>query len=327
MTPPLEPTSSEIAPERLASFAPLPAGPTTPADPTTAEQIRLGRLLFHEPRLSRNQDISCTSCHPLETWGVDRRKLSRGSDDREPPRNTLSVYNVGDYDMLLWDGRQDDLVDQAKEVMQSPQAMAATPERVEATLRSVEGYTQAFARAFPGQPQPVTFDNVARALAAFEATLFTRSRWDRFLEGDRAALSDDEKAGFNRFVDIGCITCHFGPDVGATMYQKAGLVKPWPDTKDRGRYEITRRDVDWMVFRVPSLRNVAETGPYFHDGSVSSLEEAVRMMGRHQLGKELPERDVSLITRWLRSLTGEIPRDDIELDEASRAILLERAAP
>jgi len=325
--PPLEPTSSEIAPERLASFAPLPAGPTTPADPTTAEQIRLGRLLFHEPRLSRNQDISCTSCHPLETWGVDRRKLSRGSDDREPPRNTLSVYNVGGYDMLLWDGRQDDLVDQAKEVMQSPRAMAATPERVEATLRSVEGYTQAFARAFPGQPQPVTFDNVARALAAFEATLFTRSRWDRFLEGDRAALSDDEKAGFNRFVDIGCITCHFGPDVGATMYQKAGLVKPWPDTKDRGRYEITRRDVDWMVFRVPSLRNVAETGPYFHDGSVSSLEEAVRMMGRHQLGKELPERDVSLITRWLRSLTGEIPRDDIELDEASRAILLERAAP
>ncbi|MDI3286630.1 cytochrome c peroxidase [Polyangium sp. 15x6] len=321
MAPRVDVASAEIIPERLTSFSPLPVESAIPPDPTSAAQIRLGRVLFHDPRLSKNQDISCASCHPLEAWGVDRRKLSRGSDNREPPRNTLSVYNVDGYFSLLWDGRQDNLVDQAKEVLRSPRAMAATPERVEATLRSSKGYTQAFAQAFPGPTQPVTFDNVARALAAFQATLYTRSRWDRFLEGDKAALSDEEKAGFNRFVEIGCITCHFGPNVGATMYQKAGLVKPWPDTKDRGRYEITRRDVDWMVFRVPSLRNVAQTGPYFHDGSVSSLEEAVKMMGRHQLGQELSSRDARLITRWLESLTGEIPRDAIELDEASRMLL------
>jgi len=312
---------ADIVSERLTSFAPLPAGPTVPPDPMSRAQIHLGRVLFYDPRLSKNHDISCASCHPLDTWGVDRRKLSRGSDNREPPRNTLSVYNVDGFFALLWDGRQDNLVEQAKEVLRSPRAMAATPEHVEATLRASEGYPAAFAQAFPGQAEPVTFDNIARALAAFEATLYTRSRWDRFLEGDRAALSDEEKAGFNRFVDIGCITCHFGPNVGATMYQKAGLVKPWPNTKDRGRYEITRRDVDWMVFRVPSLRNVAETGPYFHDGSISSLEEAVKVMGRHQLGQKLSDRDARLITRWLESLTGEIPRDAVELDEASRALL------
>ncbi|WP_437278375.1 cytochrome c peroxidase [Sorangium sp. So ce375] len=324
---PLSCAPSEIAPERLASFAPLLAEPVMPPDPTTAAQIRLGRMLFHEPRLSKNHDVACSSCHPLATWGVDRRKLSRGSEGREPPRNTLSVYNMAGYFALLWDGRKDNLVDQAKEVLLSPRAMAATPEGIEAALRSSEGYMQAFAEAFPDPPHTATFDKVARALAAFEKTLFTRSRWDRFLEGDRAALSDDEKAGFNVFVDTGCISCHFGPDIGATMYQKAGLVKPWPDTKDRGRYEITRRDVDWMVFRVPSLRNVAETGPYFHDGSVSSLEEAVRMMGRHQLGKEMDDREVRLIARWLGSLTGDIPRDDIELDAASRAIVMDRGAP
>ncbi|UQA62567.1 cytochrome c peroxidase [Polyangium aurulentum] len=327
VAPRLAIVSSEIAPERLTSFAPLPTERMPPPDAATAAQIRLGRLLFHDPRLSKNGNVSCTSCHPLETWGADRRKLSRGSDDQEPPRNTLSIYNLDGFFALLWDGRKDNLVDQAKEVLQSPRAMAATPGHVEATLRASEGYTHAFAQAFPDQPQPVTFDNVARSLAAFEATLFTRSRWDRFLEGDKTALSDEEKAGFNRFVEIGCITCHFGPNVGATMYQKAGLVKPWPDTKDRGRYEVTRRYIDWMVFRVPSLRNVAETGPYFHDGSVSSLEEAVKMMGRHQLGQELSDRDARLITRWLASLTGEIPQRDIELDEASRAIMLQRDAP
>ncbi|WP_437729778.1 cytochrome c peroxidase [Sorangium sp. So ce1335] len=318
---------SIIAPERLASFAPLPTGPARPLDPATAAQIRLGRMLFQDPRLSGHHDVACTSCHPLDTWGVDGRKLSRGSEGREPPRNTLSVYNIAGYFALLWDGRQTNLVDQAKEVLLSRNAMGATPEGIEAALRASSGYAQAFAEAFPDQPEAVTFHNVAQALAAFQATLFTRSRWDVFLEGDKTALSDEEKAGFNAFVDTGCVSCHFGPDIGATMYQKSGLVKPWPDSKDRGRYEITRRDVDWMVFRVPGLRNVARTGPYFHDGSVSSLEEAVRMMARHQLGKELGGEEVRLIVRWLGSLTGEIPRADVELDEASRAIVNGRAAP
>ncbi len=169
----------------------------------------------------------------------------------------------------------------------------------------------AFRAAFPDEPEPTTFQNASRAIASFEESLFTRGRWDQFLEGDKSVLTDEEKAGFNRFVEIGCVSCHFGSTVGATGFQKLGLVRAWPDTRDRGRYEITRRDADWMLFRVPSLRNVAVTGPYFHDGSVASLEEAIRMMARHQLGRELHAEDVSSIKSWLKTLTGAIPRDAI----------------
>jgi cytochrome c peroxidase len=290
--------------DRLASFAPLP-GVLSPAEPVTRARVELGRRLFADPRLSSSGDVACTSCHPLDRHGADGRKLSRGSQGREPPRNTPSIYNLSGVFALLWDGRKDNLVDQAKEVMVSRTAMAMTPELVAERLAAVPDYARRFATAFPGRSEPVSFDNTARALAAYQATLFSRGRWDRFLEGDRAALSDDEQAGFNRFVEVGCVTCHFGPNVGATMFQKVGLVKAWPDTRDRGRYEITRRDDDWMVFRVPPLRNVEKTAPYFHDGSVSDLGTAIRLMARHQLGKELDRDDVRLIRAWLSTLTGD----------------------
>jgi cytochrome c peroxidase len=301
--------SAIVTEEALASFAALPAHQPDAEDPAGRARIELGRALFHDPRLSKNGDISCASCHPLDRWGVDNQRLSRGSDGRETTRNTLSVYNTAGFFALLWDGRQTDLTEQAKEVLLLPRTMAMTKDRVPEVLRAIPAYVGAFQKAFPGEPEPVTFDNTARALAAFEATLVTRGRWDRFLEGDRAALTEQEKAGFNRFVELGCIACHFGPNVGATMFQKAGLVKPWPDTKDKGRQQITKREADFMVFRVPSLRNVTVTGPYFHDGSVASLDTAIRMMGRHQIGKELDDEDVSSIKSWLGCLTGEIPKD------------------
>jgi cytochrome c peroxidase len=300
--------SGVIDAERLASFAPL-VPPPPPADRLAEERIALGRTLFSDARLSKNANVSCATCHPLDAWGADGKRLSRGSDDREPPRNTLGIYNVGGFFTLLWDGRKDDLATQAREVLLSPRAMAATEEKLVETLRGIPSYGQAFARAFPGEGPPVSFDNVAKALAAYEATLVTRGRWDRFLEGDKGALTDQEKAGFNRFVDVGCIACHFGPNVGATMFQKVGLVKAWPNTKDRGRYEITKRDADWMVFRVPSLRNVAKTAPYFHDGSIASLSEAIRLMAHHQIGRDLDDEDVTLIAAWLESLTGDLPPD------------------
>lgn len=193
--------------------------------------------------------------------------------------------------------------------MLSPRTMATTPERLAPALEAVPAYADAFALAFPRDDKPVSFDNAARALAAYEDTLVTRGRWDRFLEGDRGALTDQEKAGFNRFVEVGCVACHFGSNVGATMFQKVGLVKAWPNTKDRGRYEITKRDADWMVFRVPPLRNVARTAPYFHDGSIASLPEAIRMMAHHQIGRDLDEEDVTLIAAWLGCLTGDLPPD------------------
>jgi cytochrome c peroxidase len=302
--------ASEIDTERLASFAPLRAAPAVQDRSANAVKIKLGRALFRDPKLSRDGDVACSSCHELERYGVDGKRRSRGTDHREPPRNTLSVYNTAGVFAYLWDGRMATLEDQVEEALLSDTAMSTTRERLEKTL-SASAYTAAFREAFPDDREPISVRNAQRAIAAFEESLFTPGRWDRFLEGDKSALSPEEKAGFNRFVDVGCISCHFGANVGATMFQKVGLVKAWPDTRDRGRYEITRREADWMVFKVPSLRNVAETAPYFHDGSIASLEEAVRMMARHQIGKELDREDVSLILAWLRCLTGDIPRDAI----------------
>ena len=296
-----------IEPDRLASFSPL-SGPPVLTSPVERARAELGKKLFADPRLSRQGDVACTSCHPLDRYGADGRKLSRGSDDREPPRNTPSIYNVAGFFALLWDGRKDDLVDQAKEVLLSERVMAAPSGKALASkVAAIPEYASRFAAAFRGDRHPVTFENIARALAAYEETLISRGRWDRFLEGDRAALTEEEKAGFNRFVEVGCVSCHFGPHIGANMFQKVGLVNAWPDSRDRGRFEITRRDADWMVFRVPTLRNVAVTAPYFHDGSVSDLNTVIEMMAWHQLGKRLDQRDVRLIRSWLVSLTGDPP--------------------
>ncbi|MEM9491876.1 MAG: cytochrome c peroxidase, partial [Myxococcota bacterium] len=168
-------------------------------------------------------------------------------------------------------------------------------------------YGEAFAQAFPNAEEPISVSNAGMAIAAFERKLVTPGRWDRFLAGETDALSDQEKRGFNLFVEVGCVTCHYGAYVGADSYKKLGLVKAWPDNRDRGRYELTMRDEDWMVFKVPSLRNVAETGPYFHDGSVGELDQAIRLMARHQLGKELSDDEVAAVAAWLGALTGELP--------------------
>ncbi len=302
-----EPEQGPIEPDRLASFAPLP-GPPRLDSPVDRARAELGKQLFADRRLSRGGDVACTSCHPLDRFGADGRKLSRGTENREPPRNTPSIYNVATFFALLWDGRKDNLVDQAKEVLLSPRVMAASSgKQLASKVAAIPEYASGFAAAFRGERPAVTFDNIARALAAYEETLVSRGRWDRFLEGDRDALTPEEKAGFNRFIEVGCVTCHFGPHIGANMFQKVGLVKAWPDSRDRGRFEITRRDADWMVFRVPTLRNVARTGPYFHDGSVSDLDTVIEMMAWHQLGKRLDEQDVRLIRVWLESLTGDPP--------------------
>ncbi|WP_437829685.1 cytochrome c peroxidase [Sorangium sp. So ce1153] len=305
----------QIDPERLASFNPLPALVTSSNNPLTDEKIQLGRMLFFDSRLSKNHDLSCNSCHPLDRYGADGTKVSIGHAHQSGRRNTPTVYNSAGFFSLMWDGRFDSVEDQANGPMMNPSEMAMTPVRLEATLRSIPEYVKAFGRAFPNDPWPVTVNNTAKALGAFERKLFTRGRWDLFLEGDPDALTSAEKEGFNTFVEVGCVTCHFGPHVGATMFQKLGLVRSWPDTMDRGVFEITKKQADFMVFRVPTLRNVAATAPYFHDGSVSSLQEAVRLMGKHQLGKDLNHTQVEQIVVWLKSLTGELPKEYITKPE------------
>ncbi len=197
--------------------------------------------------------------------------------------------------------------------MMNPVEMAMPNEkRIVDTLKSMPGYVDAFKKAYPSDADAVTLDNAAKAIGAFERKLLTPSRWDDFLKGDRNALHPDEIAGLRKFVETGCQTCHFGPGMGGGMFQKFGLVMPWRDERDLGRFELTKQDADRMVFKVPSLRNVEKTGPYFHDGSVKTLPEAVKLMGRHQLGKELSDADVNSIVTFLKSLTGPLPKDLIQ---------------
>jgi cytochrome c peroxidase len=224
-------------------------------------------------------------------------------------RNAPTVYNAAGSFVQFWDGRAPNVEEQAKGPLLNPTEMAfGDPEEVLRKLRSIAGYAPLFEKAFPNESGPMTFDNVGRAIGAFERGLVTTGRWDRYLAGEREALTRPEREGLRVFLNVGCMVCHTGQLLGGSMFEKVGVVEPWPNQSDRGRAAVTHATSDVMVFKVPTLRNVAETAPYFHDGSVARLEEAVRMMGRHQLGLELNDAEINAICTWLRSLTGEIPR-------------------
>ncbi len=301
---------AEIDDALLAAFKPaLPAVFENKDNPLTEDKITLGRALYYETRLSASNKISCNTCHHLDVDGADQRKSSIGHKDQEGKRNSPSVYNAAGHFVQFWDGRAKDVEEQAKGPILNPIEMAMQDEKsVVAELTRVKWYRDQFAKVFP-ESKAITIDNIAKAIAAFERKLSTPSRWDKFLNGDKSALTADEKAGFQKFVATGCTACHMGTYVGGSMYQKLGLVKPWTSDKDLGRFEHTKNEADKMFFKVPSLRNVEKTAPYFHDGSVATLEEAVRLMGRHQLGRELPDADIKSIVTFLKTLTGEIPKD------------------
>jgi cytochrome c peroxidase len=298
----------EVNPGALKLFRPLPAAVSSDANPITEAKAGLGRKLYHETRLSRNRDISCNTCHPLDRYGVDGALVSTGDRGRKGTRNAPTVYNAAGHFAQFWDGRAPDVEEQAKGPVLNPVEMAmGSGAQVEAVLKSIPEYADLFKRAFPGEQDPVTFSNLARAIGAFERRLITPSRWDRFLKGDPGALTDAEKAGFNKFVESGCAACHNGAYMGGNAFQKIGMVRPWPNTADLGREQVTKKDSDRFLFKVPSLRNVARTAPYFHDGSVATLDEAIRKMGTYQLGKNLTDADIGSIAAWLETLTGAIP--------------------
>lgn len=291
----------------------LPARIDSDKNPATPARIALGRTLFYDPRLSKDGATSCNSCHDLTRYGVDGKPVSTGFQGQKGGRNSPTVYHAAGHVLQFWDGRAADVEEQAKGPVLNPIEMAMPGgEAVAAKLRAIPGYRKMFAQAFPGSAEPVTFDNMALAIAVFERGLVTPSRWDRFLAGDRQAITGEEFRGHHEFMHGGCAQCHNGPYVGGGSLQKAGLRLPWPSTADTGRMEVTKVETDRMVFKVPSLRNVAQTGPYFHDGSVAELDTAVAMMARHQLGKELTQAQKKAILAWLGSLTGEIPKDYIK---------------
>jgi cytochrome c peroxidase len=285
-----------------------------PADyEITPAMIDLGRMLYYDKRLSKNHDVACNSCHQLDAYGVDGEPTSPGHRGQRGERNSPTVYNAALHIAQFWDGRAADVEEQAKGPVLNPVEMAsASEESVVAVLKSIPGYAPAFAAAFPDEVDPITYDNMARAIGAFERQLMTPGPLDLFIAGDVEALDEDERQGLATFVSVGCVSCHMGPAVGGTLYRKLGFVFPY-ETEDPGREKITGEEADRHVFKVPSLRNVARTAPYFHDGSIATLEEAVRLMGYHQLGQTLEPAQIEDIVVFLNSLTGEI--DEVYIAE------------
>ncbi len=287
-------------------FGTLATEATSAANPITEAKVDLGRMLYYDARLSKSQEISCNSCHQLDGFGVDGEPTSPGHKGQRGGRNSPTVYNAAFHLAQFWDGRAPDVEEQAKGPVLNPIEMAMPSEEATvALLKSIPGYAPLFAEAFPNQPDPITYDNMARAIGAFERKLVTPGRFDAFLAGDEGALSDTEVAGLELFMQAGCISCHVGPTVGGTLFQKLGLVKPYP-TKDTGRFEVTGNEADRFVFKVPSLRNVARTAPYFHDGSIATLDDAIRTMGQYQLGRSFTDAETASIRAFLGSLTGDV---------------------
>ncbi|MBV7434038.1 cytochrome-c peroxidase [Cardiobacteriaceae bacterium TAE3-ERU3] len=282
---------------------------------TTPALVELGRKLYFDPRLSASGNISCNTCHNLATYGVDNLAKSPGMDAQLGGRNSPTVLNAALNATQFWDGRAQDVEEQAGGPLLNPVEMAL-PDEATAVQRIAEvpGYHEAFKKVY-GEDADVTFKGITKAIGAYERTLITPSPFDAFLEGDVDALNGQQLRGLQAFINNGCVACHRGVNLGGEQFQKFGLVDGpyWKFTgaevHDEGRFEVTQSENDKFMFRVPGLRNVEHTYPYFHDGSVKSLHRAVSIMGMAQLGKELPDEEVDDIVAFLGSLTGELSDD------------------
>lgn len=301
-----------------ALFAPLPADAGTAQYPVTPERVRLGRMLFFESRIATDGIMSCAACHKPGMYFTDGLVKSIGNTGRPLPRNAPTVLNTALQFVQHYGGNRKTVEEQAQRALVSSLAYGnASYDAAMDRLKAIPGYAQAFAAAFPGQAQPVTAENFGLAVGAYERTLMTPAPFDRFLQGDTSALSTQARAGLKQFIETGCAGCHGGVVVGGQMYQKFGVVEPyWAATGsapiDAGRYLDTKDAADTFLFKVPQLRNVAVTGPYFHDGSAATLAQAVKVMGRVQLGRKLADAEVADIIAFLESLTGTLPASLLE---------------
>jgi len=293
-------------------FQPLPKDMATPESPITKERVDLGRMLFFDPRLTVDSNMSCASCHQPALYGTDALPTSIGVKQRLHPRNAPTNLNSA-LNIIHWRGDRESVEDQVIKALISP-ITSGQPDlkAVEDRLDRIPGYAPLFKAAFADDANPMTAQNVAKAIGSYERTLATPSPFDTYLNGQSDALSSTARTGLKKFINTGCVMCHGGVGVGGGMYQKFGVVEDyWLATGstniDKGRIDVTKDPADLYVFRVPSLRNVAMTAPYFHDGSVSTLPEAVRVMARVQLGITLSDADTGDIVAFLESLTGDLP--------------------
>ncbi len=297
-----------------ALFQPIPeTAPTIEGVPMTAEMIALGKALFFDPRLSESHNISCNTCHQIGLGGVDMLPTSIGHKWQRGGRNAPTVLNAVFNTAQFWDGRAADLGEQAVGPIQNPIEMAISHEHAVVMLNGIPGYKPMFAAAFPADQGPVSISHVGTAIAAFEATLLTpNAPFDQYLRGDDSALSSGQKNGLKLFIDKGCAACHNGINVGGGMYAPFGVVeRPGADflpPADKGRFQVTRTTSDEYVFKVPTLRNIELTPPYFHSGKSWDLKQAVGVMAESQLGQSLTDAEVAAIESFLLTLTGEQPQ-------------------
>ncbi|NID04872.1 cytochrome-c peroxidase [Luteibacter jiangsuensis] len=294
-------------------FKPIPATPPAlPGNPASPAKVALGKALYFDPRLSESHAISCNSCHMVGMGGVDLQETSLGHRWQHGGRNAPTVYNAVFDTAQFWDGRAKDLEQQAGGPLVNPVEMDTTEGHVIEQLKGIPGYQTLFAQAFPTEKEPMTFDNVRRAIAVFEATLITPGApFDHYLQGNDKALDAAQKEGLSLFITKGCVGCHSGINMGGDRYAPFGVVeKPGSQIlppNDKGRFAVTKTVSDEYVFRVPPLRNIALTAPYFHSGKVWDLRQAIAIMGSSQLGQTLTDDEVGKIEAFLGTLTGPQP--------------------
>lgn len=282
-------------------FEPLPAAIID--EKKNAALIALGKKLYLDPKLSVNDTISCNSCHQLNNFGVDSQPTSPGHEGKRGGRNSPTTFNAALHIAQFWDGRAKDVEEQALGPILNPIEMGMPSEAaVVDKLKKIDEYKAMFAEAFKSEKDPIQYKNIGKAIGAFERTLITPSRFDDFLKGDENALNDAEKRGLQKFVHMGCANCHNGVAIGGNSYKKIGLVEEYK-TSDEGRFAVTGLETDKKVFKVPSLRNITKTAPYFHDGSVKTLDEAIEEMAEHQLGRKVGPGFVEDVKAFLGALT------------------------
>ena len=291
-----------------------PIQPIPVAAPYSLDKYALGKRLFKEPSLSKNGQLSCASCHQIELGGADRNQYSKGIANTPTQVNTPTVFNIAYNFRFNWDGQYDSLTTHTDKLIQNPAVMGGTWEDILQKIADIKDYQQAFKTIYPNG---INRENIVNAIVTYETALTTpNAPFDRYLRGDTSAISKTAKSGYDLFKAYGCASCHQGTNIGGNMFQKFGAIGDYFGDRgnitpaDLGRYNVTGSKSDRYVFRVPSLRNVAITPPYLHDGSAATLKEAIEIMVKYQLGRPMPEPDIEQIVDFLETLTGEVPNSD-----------------
>lgn len=307
-------------------FKVLPKEANETENDITDAKVKLGQVLFYDPRLSKSGNNSCNSCHNLASYGVDNVPTSLGDAGKAGDRNSPTVFNAALHNMQFWDGRAKTVEEQAGMPILNPDEMAIPHKGFLVTrLHKDTVYHKLFVSAFPGEPEPVSFANVRKAIGAFERTLLTPSRFDKFMDGDVTALYAEEKAGLKIFIDAGCVSCHNGVGIGGGTLSQFGIYTDYRTLThsrldDEGRLLVTGENADRDVFKVPGLRNVDKTYPYFHDGSIASLDSSIQIMAKAQLNKTLSGEEVKNIVAFLKTMTGEIREEVKKIPEELKVI-------